>query len=374
MRDDLGRRLLGVLSSSPVRAAPEEQDNKLQRWPMDLPPLVVDVKLLNLLKYYYVSGDAPVNYLWVVFFKIDGETASLAPNLHLQGTATVIGTAGDHGDIGDDGNEGTRLIPSTLGELQTRLISIPVDPSVVQLVGMPAIPAIIGCVALILVQNDTPDAAVAAGHAALNSSLEQQLNAFIPTLGFGHTTVTQTDIQNIKQAVEDAVTQAIKNALSTSDKIFTWLGFESQDEILDNYDVGGPAFLVGQDDLLKAPSGTLPLEAMVSVRGQRTRGGPRNQVLMEWILNGQVTGQTPFWMADKATIAPGKSQDWWFSWGGDGDVGPQLIQAEPMDTSGELTTTEIAESRDNSGHLTYNATVRNDGPNPVTFRWRGGGV
>jgi hypothetical protein len=79
------------------------------------------------------------------------------------------------------------------------------------------------------------------------------------------------------------------------------------------------------------------------------------------------------WIAGTGTIAPGKSQDWWFSWAGDGDMGPQLIQAEPMGTSGELATIQIAESRDSSGHLTYNATVRNDGPNAVTFRWRGGG-
>jgi len=51
------------------------------------------------------------------------------------------------------------------------------------------------------------------------------------------------------------------------------------------------------------------------------------------------------WTSGNGTIAAGQSQDWWFSWGGNGDVGPQLIQAEPLGVSGELSTTAIAEPR-----------------------------
>jgi hypothetical protein len=82
---------------------------------------------------------------------------------------------------------------------------------------------------------------------------------------------------------------------------------------------------------------------------------------------------SPFWTAGFGTISPGTSQDWWFAWGGNGDVGPQLIQAEPLASSGELVTTQIAESRDGNGFTAYHAIVRNDGPNPVAFQWRGGG-
>ncbi len=80
---------------------------------MDLSPLIVDFKLNTLSKTYYVSGDAPVNYLWTVFFKIDGDTVSVGPLGQVQGTATVVGTPGDHGDIFDDGNEGVRAIPAS---------------------------------------------------------------------------------------------------------------------------------------------------------------------------------------------------------------------------------------------------------------------
>jgi len=81
----------------------------------------------------------------------------------------------------------------------------------------------------------------------------------------------------------------------------------------------------------------------------------------------------PFWTAGAGTIGPGESQHWWFSWGGVGDVGPQLIQAEPLNASATLTTTQISETLDANGHLTYFATLRNDGPNAVGFQWRGGG-
>jgi len=82
---------------------------------------------------------------------------------------------------------------------------------------------------------------------------------------------------------------------------------------------------------------------------------------------------SPFWTAGFGSIGAGASQDWWFSWGGSGDQGPQFIQAEPLNASGELVTTQIAESLDSSGHLTYHATVQNTGSNAVYFQWRGGG-
>ena len=79
------------------------------------------------------------------------------------------------------------------------------------------------------------------------------------------------------------------------------------------------------------------------------------------------------WTSGSGTLAAGTSQQWSFSWGGNGDVGPQLIQAEPTNASGELATTEIAEGLGNNGHLTYYATVENLGSTAAQFQWRGGG-
>lgn len=79
------------------------------------------------------------------------------------------------------------------------------------------------------------------------------------------------------------------------------------------------------------------------------------------------------WTSGSGTIAPGASTTWWFSWGGNGDVGPQLIQMEPTSASGELATTQIAEGLNNTGHLTYYATAQNQGTTAASFQWRGGG-
>jgi hypothetical protein len=79
------------------------------------------------------------------------------------------------------------------------------------------------------------------------------------------------------------------------------------------------------------------------------------------------------WTSGSGSISPGQSQDWWFVWPPNGDVGPQLIQALPLNPSGELATTQIAESLDGNGNLTYHATVVNNGTTTVNFVWRGGG-
>ena len=84
-------------------------------------------------------------------------------------------------------------------------------------------------------------------------------------------------------------------------------------------------------------------------------------------------GPAPYWTSGSGTVAAGARQDWWFSWGGTGDVGPQLIQAEPVSQSGELATIQMAEVLDTSGHLSYHATLDNTGGNAVQFQWRGGG-
>lgn len=81
------------------------------------------------------------------------------------------------------------------------------------------------------------------------------------------------------------------------------------------------------------------------------------------------------WTVGAGTVAAGAQWESWFSWGGNGDVGPQLIQGEPLNrsTGTYLWTTQIGEELNNDGHLVYHATVRNAGSVPVAFQWRGGG-
>jgi hypothetical protein len=82
------------------------------------------------------------------------------------------------------------------------------------------------------------------------------------------------------------------------------------------------------------------------------------------------------WTSGSGSVSPGVSWEWNFSWGGNGDQGPQLIQAHPLSpfNSGDLATIQIAEDINSSGNLFYTATLKNEGKSTIFFNWRGGGV
>jgi Tectonin domain len=271
--------------------------------PGTLPPLVVDVKLTTLDRTFFVDPDQRPLYLWVIYFKIDGDSVVLGADLHLHGNATIVDRPGDHGDVNDPAFAGQVAIPAAIGEFHTTVQAIPVDPSVAAVAGM-AIPGVVGCVALVLQHWDTPDDAVAAGHAALNSSFQQQLDGFLPTLGIGHTTVTPDDVQTLQAALQTSVVNAITNTLSLGDQLLTWLGFEEQDVMVVNASTPsqgmaytapptGPAFIVGQDTLLAASSHSIPLKAVIheDVTGPIGRGGFPAHVVSTLTLTGQATAR-----------------------------------------------------------------------------------
>jgi hypothetical protein len=169
-------------------------------------------------------------YLWTVFFKIDGDKVSLGQNLKLQGTATVVAMPGNHGDLGSNDfglNFGTLTIPANVGRYGTVLHGIPILGSLMS--------GVIGCVGIMMLQLDTPDDAISAGHNALNTSIQQQLDSLIPTFGLTHPPTPATilaDIATLQSNVQSAIIQAVANALSDWQKLATWLGFSNQDEQL----------------------------------------------------------------------------------------------------------------------------------------------
>lgn len=180
-------------------------------------PTPITFELTNL--HCYDEGDSIGSaepYLWTVFFKIDGDTVRVDNTYTLRGTATVVTTPGNHGDLGaSDVDPGDDIpIPPALGVFQTTLKPIPLDLPVGDIVDFPAA---IGCVVVLLEQDDTPGDAVAAGHVALNAAVQSALDALIPTLNIVHTSPTQEEIDAMSKQIGDAVEAAIADNVSAWD-------------------------------------------------------------------------------------------------------------------------------------------------------------
>jgi hypothetical protein len=232
---------------------------------MSVTPMRVQMQLNNFLWMAGGSGrDGGQVYLWAVFFKIDGDTVSLGQNLQLQGTATVVPMPGNQGDLGtnDFSLNGAELpIPPAIGRYVTVLNGIPVF-------GMP-MAALVGVVAVVMLQCGTPASAIAAGHDALNTTLQQQLNDLIPTFGLSNPPTPASlseDVQTLQSSVQSAVVQAVTNGLSTWEKVLTLLGFENQDEQLMT-----AVFLGAQD------SSTPSTKTFVNLANVPAQGAPLQQ-------------------------------------------------------------------------------------------------
>ena len=103
-------------------------------------PLRVDINLRNL---HCIRGSETTSsepYLWTVFFKIDGDSVSIIQGtdfkFHMDGTATVTGTPGNHGNLGtSDVDDGDNVpIPRTLGTFSTLLKPIHFAPPYEELI------------------------------------------------------------------------------------------------------------------------------------------------------------------------------------------------------------------------------------------------
>lgn len=235
---------------------------------MDLPPVRTHINLGTIRLATSVSGVDFHPYLWSVFFKVDGDTVFVDSSFTAQGQATVVGTPGDHDDLpGSDGIPGsfpaaTITIPATLGEFHTVVTPIPVRPLGISL------PGTVGCVAILMDQQDTPADAVAQGHQALNTSLQQALDALIPTFGPTKTAVTPADIQVIRNAVTTAVVNAVKNAQNVWQAIFdALLGTEDQP-------LAQAIYYYTQDQLINSAAQGIPLRTVVDIKGDRFKNDP----------------------------------------------------------------------------------------------------
>lgn len=164
-------------------------------------------------------------YLWPVFFKIDGDSVVLTEGLMLSGTATVVGTYGNHGNLNNtDVDEGEDLwIPEGLGSWSTILKPIPSQSPFREDVA-----GVAGVIAVLMEEDNVSDGGAVAGYNALVSAIKSGLDKVIGTLGFAKQEVTEDDIDAIKSAAQSAVKDAIKSNQGFFSNLWSWLNADDQ--------------------------------------------------------------------------------------------------------------------------------------------------
>ncbi|MEQ1504770.1 MAG: PKD domain-containing protein [Myxococcota bacterium] len=208
-------------------------------------PLNIDLNLENLRCFDEGDGIGSAEpYLWSVFFKVDGDTVALGDDLQLHGTATVIGTPGSHGNLGDtDVDAGDNVpVPSAIGHLATSLTPIPVPAWLAEL-GTPDVGGVVGVAVVLMEEDNVTDAGAEAGHAALNTFVQQAIDGLIPTLGIAHPEVTDEDIAALTDGAESAIADAIEAAQSGWDNFVSWLNADDQ--------IGNAVFTFTHDQLVE---------------------------------------------------------------------------------------------------------------------------
>lgn len=179
------------------------------------------------------EGDGPGNaepYLWTVFFKADGETLvvnSDGPNpIFVQGPPVVVGTPGNHGNLGTNSvDEGDVVsIPAIIGEYRTVMKPIPLTTPIL---GTTEVGGMMGCLVVLMEEDNTSDSDIGRGHDALNSAVRDKLAKLIGSLSLSNPEPTDADIQEIS----DQVGAAVKDAIGGGVSVFEWLlGFGNMDD------------------------------------------------------------------------------------------------------------------------------------------------
>ena len=172
------------------------------------------------------EGDGPGSaepYLWVVYFKVDGETLvvnSDGPNpAFLQGPPTVVPTPGNHGNLGvNDVDEGDEFpVPAIIGEYRTVMKPIPLTTP---LAAITEVGGMVGCLVVLMEEDNTPASAIARGHEALDSAVRDRLAEFLGTLSISKQEPTDEDIAALSDQIGDAVQSAIGDGVS----VLQWIG------------------------------------------------------------------------------------------------------------------------------------------------------
>jgi hypothetical protein len=192
-------------------------------------------------------------YLWTVFFKVDGDTLVVnsdgpaAP--FLQGAPTVVGTPGNHGNLGTtDVDEGdTVAVPAIIGEYRTILKPIPLT---VPILGLSEVGGMIGCIAVLMEEDETPSSAIARGHEALDRNVRDKLAELLGTLSVSKTEPTDEDVAALSDKIGEAVKSAIGDGVSVIDYIFALGNMDDQ--------IGSAVFRFSHSQLEQAAGAAIP--------------------------------------------------------------------------------------------------------------------
>lgn len=202
------------------------------------------------------EGDGPGNaepYLWTVFFKVDGDTLVVntddLSHVFLQGPPTVVTTPGNHGNLGtSDVDEGDNVaVPAIIGEYRTVLKPIPLTTPVL---GKSEVGGMVGCLVVLMEEDNTSDSDVARGHERLDSTVRDKLAELLGTLSISNPEPSQADIDKMTDQIGAAVKDAIKDGVSVGEWL---LGFGNMDD-----QIGSAVFRFSHGELEAAAGGTIP--------------------------------------------------------------------------------------------------------------------
>ena len=175
----------------------------------------------------FESAPTASPYLWIVFFKADGETLEVSnPSTpSLTGSATVVVTPGSHGDLGTRsvGVGDPISIPASLGQWSTLLLPIPVAPALQPFVGKEE-PASIGFVAVLMNEDHVSDHGAEAGHQALNAGVQAAIDGLLATIGPDNMSISTQEIANATGQIPSTVHDAIVNAQSFWENLWSVSG------------------------------------------------------------------------------------------------------------------------------------------------------
>jgi hypothetical protein len=245
----------------------------INHFDLDTESLTVKFNLSNVKCYDEADNDGGAEpYLWTVFFKIDGDTVIVNDQFHLEGTASVFGTHGNHGNLEDtDVKENETVpIPDSIGRFETTLKPIPVKPIPGLTVG-----GVVGVIAILMEEDSTPEDAVAEGHGQLDTALQNILNNLIPTLGWDKQDITKGEEKEIEREITSAIRSAIVNEVDFWD--IAW-GFITLNNNQDDR-IGTAKFILSYKELEGLSGSAISLkQALDGAYGS-------------WQINGSVTAE-----------------------------------------------------------------------------------